>query len=129
MHINEFFLKSSINNWKVFFKFHISFRNFGQKTKNIQKNIEYWRIEYLYIQKKKIERKRKYSKEYKAWLLIKVKCIIYQWIWLDKLYKLMWSFFQISESFFELVEFFQNNSGVRFTQPRRGGICAEQNAF
>ena len=38
-----------------------------------------------------------------AWTLIEVQFIVYQWIWLKKLYKLMESFFQISESFFELV--------------------------
>ena len=38
-----------------------------------------------------------------AWVLIKVQCVIYQWIRLDKLYKLMESFFKN----FEFVFFFE----------------------
>ena len=45
-----------------FFQILNSFQNFGQKSKNIQTIRE-------------------------AWILIKVQCIIYQWIWLDKLYE------------------------------------------
>ena len=30
-----------------------------------------------------------------AWILIKVQCVMYQWIHLDKLYKLIESFFKI----------------------------------
>ena len=83
-------------NWDLFFKFQISSRNFGRKPKNIQTNRE-------------------------AWILIKVQCVIYQWIWLDKLLKLMWCFFPISESFLVLVIiFFLNNSGVGFMQVRWG---------
>ena len=53
--------------------------NFGRKPKNIQT----------------------------ACILIEVQCIKYQWIWFDKLNELMESFFfQISESFFELVTIF-----------------------
>ena len=72
-------------NEKLFYKFQICFRNVDRKPKNIQKN----------------------SSE--AWILIKVKCDIYQWIWLDKLYKL-WSFFsnfgiifRISCNFFKII--------------------------
>ena len=38
-----------------------------------------------------------------VWILVKVQCVIYQWICLDKLFKLMeiYIFFQILESFFE----------------------------
>ena len=35
----------------------------------------------------------------KAWILIKLQCVIYQWICLYELYKLMESFFHISISF------------------------------
>ena len=35
-----------------------------------------------------------------AWVLIKVQCVIYQWIRLDKLYKLMESFFKNFEFVF-----------------------------
>ena len=38
-----------------------------------------------------------------AWVLIKVQCVIYQWIRLDKLYKLMESFFKNFEFVFELL--------------------------
>ena len=44
--------------------FQISFQNYGQKTKNIQKNRE-------------------------AWILIKLQCVVYQWICLNELYKVM----------------------------------------
>ena len=40
--------------------------------------------------------RKKYSSKYsEALILIKVQCVIYQWIRLDKLYKLMIFFFQI----------------------------------
>ena len=48
--------------------------------------------------------------------MIKLQCVINEWIRLDELYKLMESF-QISESFFELFTFFLN-SGVGFKQAR-----------
>ena len=41
-----------------------------------------------------------------AWILIKVQFIIYQWISLVQLYKLMENFFQISELFFKLTKYF-----------------------
>ena len=44
------------------------------------------------------------------------RCVIYQLIRLNKLYKLMGSFFQIMESFFKLATIFQNNSGIEFMQ-------------
>ena len=55
-----------------------------------------------------------------AWILTKVQWVLYQWICLDKLYKLMKSCFQISESLFELTTIFQNNSGVGFLHVWRG---------
>ena len=54
---------------RLFFKFQISLQNFGRKPKNIQKIRE-------------------------VGILIKLQCFIYQWISLNKLYKLMESFFQ-----------------------------------
>ena len=48
-------------------------------------------------------------------MFTKVQCVIYQWIRLDKLYKLM-DFFL--ESFFELNATFQNNSGYGFMHAR-----------
>ena len=59
------------------------------KTENIQKNSE-------------------------AWILIKVQCVIHQWIRFDKLYKPLESFFQISKSFLQLVTILLDNSGVGF---------------
>ena len=44
----------------------------------------------------------------------------YQWIWLDKLYKLMKSFFQIPDSFLEYVTIFENNRVFGFMQARWG---------
>ena len=41
------------------------------------------------------ENRKNIQANIEAWLLIKVQCVIYQWIRLDKLYKLMESFFQI----------------------------------
>ena len=38
-------------------------------------------------------------------------------------------FFQISESFSELVTIFQNKSGIGFIQAMWGGICSEQHSF
>ena len=55
---------SSTNVWKAYYKFRI----IGRKPKNIQTNS-------------------------KVWILIKVQCVVHQWIWLDKLYKLMEFFF------------------------------------
>ena len=49
----------------------------------------------------------------------------YQLIRLDKLYKSMGSFLQISESFFELITLFQNNTGVWFSMWGDEGIFAD----
>ena len=73
--------------WEACFKFQIHVRVISRKPKNITRNSE-------------------------AWILIKVQCVIYQWIQLDKLYKLMESFFQISISFLNFdrkPNFFQKN--------------------
>ena len=72
-------------NGKLFFKFQIRFRIFDWKPKIFQKNSE-------------------------AWILIKFQCVKYQGICVDKLYKLMESFFflQILDSFFKLVPIFEN---------------------
>ena len=50
-----------------------------------------------------------------VWILVWI-----EWISLGKLYKLVESFYQISEWFFELVIIFQNNSDVGFMQARWG---------
>ena len=95
LYINGFVSTSSTNKWRVFFSyqwirvnelyklmknfFQIGFRNFGRKPKNIQTGVNIDQIAICYI----------------------------SWIWLDKVHKLMESFyFQISESFFELVTIF-----------------------
>ena len=65
-------------NGKLFLQFRISYRIFDWKPNIFETNSE-------------------------AWILIKVQCVIYQWIRLDKLYKLMESFFQISKFVFELL--------------------------
>ena len=61
------------------------FRNFGRKTKNIQKNS-------------------------KAWILIKSQCVIYQWIHLNEFFKLMKSFFQISTYISKFGSFLKSKS-------------------
>ena len=62
-------------NEKIFSNFEFVFKlAIDQNRKNIQTNSE-------------------------AWMLIKVQCVIYQWIRLDKLYKPMGSFLQILNSF------------------------------
>ena len=68
LYINGSILTSSTNKWKSFFKFQFVFELMVEKSKNIETNSE-------------------------AWVLIKVQCVIYQWIRLDKLYKLMERFF------------------------------------
>ena len=76
LYINGFVSTSSTNKWKsFFFEFWIRFCLFELITKkNIQTNGE-------------------------AGMLTKVQCVMYQWIWLDKLYKLMESFFQYRNHF------------------------------
>ena len=56
----------------------------------------------------------------------------YHWIRLDKLYKLMESFFQILNLFLNnwaKTEIYSTNNNVGFMQARWGGICADQHAF
>ena len=60
LYTNGFVSRSSTNWWKAFLKFRI----FDRKPKIFQTNSE-------------------------TWILIKLECVIYQWIRLDKLYKLM----------------------------------------
>ena len=71
-----------------------SFLNYRRKPENIQTNSE-------------------------ARILLKFHCVIYQWIRLDKLYKLMQSF----------LKFFSNNDFVGFMPARWGVIFADQPAF
>ena len=68
LYINKFVLISSTNWWEAFSTFRICFRIIDRKPKNSQSNRE-------------------------VWILIKGQCVIYQWICLDKPYKLMGSFF------------------------------------
>ena len=70
-----------------------------------------------------------FQKNKETWILIKLQCVMYQWIRFNELYKLMESSFKISESFFESVTNFKNNSGIGLMQVGGGGICAEQHAF
>ena len=50
--------------------------------------------------------------------IFKLQCVIYQWIWLDKLYKLMEFFFFFQIKKIELTTII-NNSGVGFMHARR----------
>ena len=90
LYINGSILTSSTNKWKSFFKF--VFELMAEKSKNIETNSE-------------------------AWVLIKVQCVIYQWIRLDKLYKLMERFFSNLEFVFvfelltENPKIFNNKQG------------------
>ena len=70
-------------NRNLFPRFQIHFRIISQIQKNIQTNS-------------------------KVRIMNKFQCVTYQLIRFDKLYKLMKSFFQISESFFELSTIFKN---------------------
>ena len=71
LYINEFVSTSTSNKWKAFFKF--VFKILTENRTIINTNS-------------------------KTWILIKLKCVLYQIIPLNKLYKLM-DFFQISNSF------------------------------
>ena len=97
-----------------FWKKETLFTNFKSFSEFWNKNRKFWP-----------KNRKKFKSIARREYLIKLQCVIYQWIWLDMLYKLMWSFFfLISESFFELVTFFNstffNNSGVGFMQARWG---------
>ena len=78
---NGFAQRALQTNGKLFFKFQIRFLNFWPKTEN-------------------------FSKEFRIVNIDQVQCVIYQLIRLNELYKLMESFFQISESFSELTTIF-----------------------
>ena len=47
-----------------------------------------------------VEKSKNIETNSEAWVLIKVQCVIYQWIRLDKLYKLMERFFSNLEFVF-----------------------------
>ena len=64
-----------------------------------------------------------------AWILVKLQCVIHQWIRLDELYNLIESFIQISESFFKLTNFFEIIVELGLCMRGGGGICADQHAF
>ena len=53
-----------------------------------------------------LARNRIKKKNSKTWILIKLQCVLYQWIRLNELYKLMESFFQILNS---LLKFLAKN--------------------
>ena len=87
-----------------FFEFQISFRNFGRKLKNIQKNRrrEYWQIAMCYTSIDSSQPALQTNEKF---------------------------FFQISESFFDRATFFLNNSRVGFSKRGGGVICADLDAF
>ena len=121
LYINGFVSTSSEKNWKVFvFKFQFRLRICGPKPKIFHKNSEAWiLINVLYIngfistsltnqckaflqinfwnlrRKQKIlaKKTRNIQKNSETWILIKLQCVIYQWIRLNKLYKHKVSFF------------------------------------
>ena len=101
LYINGSILTSSTNKWKTLKNFKFIFELMVEKSKNIETNSE-------------------------AWVLIKVQCVIYQWIRLDKLYKLMERFFfQISNLFLFLnywlkIKKYSINNKVGFMQARCG---------
>ena len=76
LYINGFASTSSTN--QVFSTFQVTFRNFGPKPKNIQKNSE-------------------------AWISIKLQCVVHQWIRLNEHYKLIKCFFSNSKLIFEIL--------------------------
>ena len=102
--------RSLQTNGKLSFKFQIRFWINGRKPKNIQTNSV-------------------------VWILIKVQCVIYQWVRLDKLYKLMENFFlnfgiifrinylgfnTISVATIKILQkfpFFESSSFYNFTSP------------
>ena len=77
LYINGSAISSSSYNGMLFFKFWIRFRINWRKPKNIETNSQ-------------------------VWILTKVQCFIYQWICLDKLYKVMESFFLQNSDFFRI---------------------------
>ena len=78
LYINGFVSTSCTNWWINFLNFRIRSRIFGWKPKNIQKNSE-------------------------AWILIKFQCVVYQWIRLNELYKVMKRFFSNFKLVFEIL--------------------------
>ena len=77
LYTNGLVSTSSTNEWKAVFKLRVRFWIFGRKMKSFLKNSE-------------------------AWILIKLHCVIYQWIRFNEIYKLMKSFSNF-ELFFELL--------------------------
>ena len=74
LHIDGIVPTSSTKKWEPFFKLQIRFRIDGRIQNIIQTNSE-------------------------AWILIKVQCVLYQWISFDTLYKQIGSFFQFGNHF------------------------------
>ena len=79
-------LSQGVLQLKKSFFFQISFRNFWTITENFEQRAKILnRNSKMCIQKNS-----------EAWTLIKLQCVVYQWICLNELYKLMKSFFEIS---------------------------------
>ena len=128
LYINGFVSTSSTKNGNLFFQISNSLSSFWPKTDFFfffQKNSEAWILIKLHYVNQWIRHNdlykqmenflsnsqfrfqiivRKPKNIQTAWILIKVLCAIYQWIWLDKLYKLSESLLPISEQFFELTK-------------------------
>ena len=100
--------RALLTNRKLFIcKFLIRFRFFGRKPNNIQRNSE-------------------------ALILIKVQCvIIYQWIRLDKLYKLIERYFSNFGIIFtnRLQFFLKIIVALGLCMQGGGGICVDKHAF
>ena len=102
-----------------------------QTNGNLFSSLEFL-FEFLAVNRKifkRIERCEYWSK----WNVLYINRYIIHFtsIALDKLYKLMWSLLQISESFFELASynFFEVIVALGLCKRGGGGIGAEQHAF
>ena len=79
---------------------------------------KFWISVWIFYRKQKC-----FQTNSEAWILIKVQCVIYQWIRIDKLYKLIESFIQISNSFsnyWPKTEKYLMHNKVGFMQVRWG---------
>ena len=86
----------------------------------LQSNEFFFQISILFL--KFWLKSKKYSNK-EVWILIKLQCVIllYQWIRLDKLYKLMETFFFFNFGIiFQISYNFLNNGGVGLMHAMRG---------
>ena len=60
---------------------------------------------------------------------MKVQCVVYQWIRLDKLYKLMEAFFKFGNHFLNQLQFFKIIVALGLCMRGGRGICADQHVF